>query len=365
MGQPPRATDDDRIAAACAQVQSGGAPLAGASSALVRELGLSASPDGASERAITDDQTNVSVVVGEQFIVKWFRRPASPDRGSQLVEHLAAVGFTATPALLGRRVSSAGTLASVHRFLPDTQDGWTWCIDETLADLDSAGASTWPAAVGRLAGELAVGLATPSTIDLQPLRGTTSGEVVRDAALLEIAAAATLPQLPTLHGRVSDGRQLTLLLRQIDLPVVELLTNVPTALIHADLHVGQILRWANGLAVVDFDGDPARPDEAASPLPFDRDLAHLLVSVELVGSAAAKRRDSDEGTADWTRKARSALLESYRATLNSAGLGRLHYPELLALLELSQLAREYSYAVNFLPRFAYASAEAVRRRLNQ
>lgn len=46
----------------------------------------------------------------------------------------------------------------------------------------------------------------------------------------------------------------------------------PLIRIHGDLHVGQILRWRDGYAVIDFDGnptvagaDPSSPRPATSP----------------------------------------------------------------------------------------------------
>jgi predicted trehalose synthase len=41
--------------------------------------------------------------------------------------------------------------------------------------------------------------------------------------------------------------------------VLDELNAVPSATVqpvHADLHVGQILRWRDGLAVIDFEGNP-------------------------------------------------------------------------------------------------------------
>ena len=76
--------------------------------------------------------------------------------------------------------------------------------------------------------------------------------------------------------------------------------------IHGDLHVGQLLRTPTGVVAIDFEGDPTLPIEArrrlASPL---QDLASLLLSLDHVAAAAARRRGFGAATAGGVRVERS------------------------------------------------------------
>jgi maltokinase len=343
--------DSRLISASLAAVGGGGTALPGGSTALLRELGIPVSSDV--ERAIADDQTNSSVVVGEQVIVKWLRVPDAVDRGSELVTHLAAVGFTATPALLARFLVDGETAATVHAYLPGAADGWTWCVADTLDQFATGAVVEWPAQLGRLAAELAVALATPSEFIPVPLSSAVTGADIVAATAAEVDRAK----------RLSNAEGLGALWWAVSRDVTNDIGPLITARLHADLHVGQILRWSSGLSVVDFDGDPAHADETQRAQPFDRDLAHLLVSVELVASVVAKRRANEDDIANWLERAHAELLFAYRHELAINAASHLHVAELLPVLEISQLSREFEYAAAFLPRFAYASADALRRRL--
>lgn len=327
-------------------------PEPGATRALLRSLDVRVADDAA-ERRITDDQTNASVVVGDKVIVKWLRSPDPVDRGSLLVQHLTAVGFADTPELLGRLRDSDGTSAVVHRYLPGARDGWTWCVDAAGTELDAGTSTGWAAETGRLAGRLTLALATPSDVLPAPVSVDVDQLVLAAECAAEVAAAT----------RFEGGPDLATAWAMLDSAPYDVDERIAGLLLHGDLHVGQFLRWPGGLAVVDFDGDPQRGDEPEARDAPDVDLAHLLVSVELVGSVVAKRRESEAGIAAWVAASRQELLDAYLAELTAAGRLDLHRPGLLALLEVRQLARELEYAAAYLPRFAYATEAALDRRI--
>ena len=95
--------------------------------------------------------------------------------------------------------------------------------------------------------------------------------------------------------------------------------------VHGDLHVGQILRWPGGLAVVDFHPCPlVEVDGLAvgqAMQPAARDVARLLRSLDHVarvvdkgtGFAMTDRVDA------WSRAARERLLDAYRSELAERG----------------------------------------------
>ena len=142
--------------------------------------------------------------------------------------------------------------------------------------------------------------------------------------------------------------------------------------VHGDLHVGQFLRseGAAGVqyAIVDFDGDPQHPVSADGGEAVDvaaADLAHLLVSVDLVGSIVQKRLGRrDERVLAWAAEAREELAGAYREGLASLdpGVESLLDERVVAALEVEQFARELTYARRFLPRWEYAPDGALSAR---
>ena len=101
-------------------------PDAGASAEVARACAPARVSDG-NERPITVDQTNRSVVVDESVIVKWYRPPRPlPHHGSDVLAHLAEVGFDAMPEFLGTVTEHGDVVASVSAFLPGASDGWEW-----------------------------------------------------------------------------------------------------------------------------------------------------------------------------------------------------------------------------------------------
>jgi maltokinase len=319
--------------------------------------GLSAFVAGvplASERPIDVDQTNASVIVGERAIVKWFRRVGrGPSRAQTLVAHLDAVGFAGIPAPLGSLTwrSPAGvelTLAQGDAFLPGARDGWEWCVEAVEKDFDPSLGTR----LGQLTAELHAALSTPSSVIRQPIENADSTTIARwrqeAVDVIESALALTDGKAGTeLLGYVSAMR------RAIEsLPTYSAIQIQP---VHGDFHVGQILEWSGGLAVIDFDGNPALGADAnAMRQPVERDVAQMLVSLDLVGRAVQKRVDDDGAAAirRWIEEAGKLFREA---------VGPVD-EWLLTAFEVEQLCRELVYAARFLPRWRYAPMAAIRAR---
>lgn len=324
------------------------------SSALVTAL----IPDSGSlpERPITVDQTHESVVVGERFVVKWLREPIPDHPAPVLLAHLAQVGFTGTPALQGALSGPDGLRALVTEYLPGASDGWEWCVDDLLA-----GEQGFPARLGALAAGLHAALATPSAV--LPVPVTHADGAAR--AAWSAGAAELLSELND-AWLLSRARQLR---AALELPAE--VAGTPLIRVHGDLHVGQILRAGNKLAVIDFDGNPAvqhEPMQAAA-----RDVAQLMMSLEHVAAIAARRLvglepdpdlivDITPGRGLDISKARSDFLSAYRNVLAEHGMSHLLDERLIPAFEIEQELRELRYASQFLPRWRYAPMAALRRR---
>ncbi|MBB2910030.1 maltokinase [Streptosporangium becharense] len=345
--------------------------------------------DRATERGFDVDQTNHSVVVGGNVVVKWLTPPAPlPQPTPEVFAHLTSVGFTATAtpyASLSRR-DDDGTerlLALVTAYLPDAADGWEWCVDEAVA-----GRTAFAADLGVLAADLHAAMATPSPAFPDPIRHPPetsgdahsgdpreSGDLGGDATPSRGHAGGPGEHPWSVRARqaleealaLTDGEDGDWLaehagtLRAGLAPLASAGTG-PLIRIHGDLHVGQILRWRDGYAVIDFDGNPTVT--GADPFqPAARDLAQLTTSVEHVGQIAVRRRDADPAaTGEWAAAAGAALESAYRKRLAELGRSALLDRSLLRPFEIEQECRELIYAARHLPRWRYAPMGVLRSR---
>ncbi|MDX6744784.1 hypothetical protein [Actinocorallia sp. A-T 12471] len=302
-------------------------------------------PEGLAERAITVDQTNRSVVVGERLVVKWFTPPAPPPQpGLAVLRHLAEAGFTRTARPYTAVFDPSGALlALVMDYLPDAEDGWDWCVDAAVAG----------EAVGELLGELIAdlhaALATPTASAPEPVTtGAPSGLHARALEALEEARGLTGEDW---------SESWTGPLREALEPLREPSETVLMG-IHGDLHVGQVLRWRDGHAVIDFDGNPVVAADGGAGHPAARDVAQFLLSLEHVGQVASYRRGHDASA--WVRDNVAAFRAAYTGRLAALGQSRLFDERLVAPFSVEQECRELVYAARFLPRWRYAPLGVLR-----
>jgi maltokinase len=310
--------------------------------------GLSAFVAGvpeASERPIGVDQTHESVVVGERAILKWFRRVGpGPSRASLLVRHLAEVGYTGIPAPLGSLDwrSPAGlelTLAHGDAYLPGARDGWEWCVERAEAGDASVGT-----ALGELVAGLHRALASPSSVIEHPV-GSAGRE---DVGRWQAEAVATFDEAVALTPSTELARLAPAMRAELDGLSAPSMQIQP---VHGDLHVGQVLESAAGLAVIDFDGNPTLSEAAnAVRQPRERDVAQMLTSLDHVGRVVEERGGGL--MAAWIAETRHGFL---------AAVGPVD-DAVVAAFEVEQECRELVYAARFLPRWRYAPLATLRAR---
>jgi predicted trehalose synthase len=359
------------------------------------------------ERDLGVDMTNWAVVVDETWIVKVTRDWGGVERSIRQLERLAAAGSTVTPPPVGRiewDVPGRGcaTVAIVSELMPGATDGWTWAVEDVLAWVEEAGSGSgspgsgspgsgspgsgspgWPAVLGRMTAELHVVLSAEA-------RGAARADEGGDGLGLSGSASAAglreriLNLLDEALGLLDGDARVRLTNRREAMrAVVEAAPDRPRGVrfpVHGDLHVGQFLRSEGEAgvqyAIVDFDGDPQHPVAADGGEAVDVaavDLAHLLVSVDLVGSIVQKRLGRrDERVLAWAAEAREELAGAYREGLASLDPGvdphrdplleSLLDDRVVAALEVEQFARELTYARRFLPRWEYAPDGALSAR---
>ncbi|MGN6752278.1 MAG: hypothetical protein ACTHJJ_06950, partial [Intrasporangium sp.] len=327
------------------------------------------------ERAISVDQTNESVIVGDAAVVKWCLHlpPAGSAIAHPAARRLAALaeqGFADTPTpwgLLEVHLPDEGpvVLATIAAFLPGSSDGWDWAVEDVTAhahgDLDEAASLLPPRELGRLTADLHVALATAGT------RPATAAEVSHWqarglAALDEAIELIDGPEGERLRALAPAARRALAGLAELE--------GTPLLLTHGDLHVGQVLRHGDpaAYAITDFDGNPVLPAaERADPAPAALDVASMLASLDHVGRVVHRRLDEGGAGAAaarlrvtaWIEAAEAAFLDEYRATLEAVGATELFAEQAVPPLRVQQECREFLYAAHHLPHWRYVPDAAL------
>jgi maltokinase len=307
------------------------------------------------ERPITVDQTNTSVVVDEAVVVKWMQPPVpEPHPGVRLMAHLGEVGFDEMPAYHGHVVVEGRVTALVTEFVPGAVDGWEWYTDQFTGTLDGRCTETDVRSsairLGELAARLHIALATPSATIPDPVGSARiSDEADRADHLLRDALAATTG---------SPGRRLAERAERIRdvLTTLHVDDDITVQPVHGDLHVGNVLRSGDRMVITDFDGNPlVDPDIRRRRRPASADLASMMQSIDHVARIAINRVPEaaevlDPLAAVAVRDCRVA----YRNTLAFTGASSLLDEHLLWPLRVAQELHEFVYAARHLPRWTYA-----------
>ena len=305
-------------------------------------------------RAVGVEQSNTSVVFGDELILKAYRRiepGINPEL--ELLRHLTEAGFERIPALLGWYAYTGAlitaTLGVLQRFVPGAVGGWELALDELRTDPE--GFLGRLGRLGEVTGELHTALASdPADPDFAPEEPSMEALGLLSATVdEEIEAIFTdLPEgveaLEPIAGRGEEVRDR-----------LRLFTHVGGAgkfiRHHGDYHLGQVL-WGEGdWIVIDFEGEPARPlshrRQKRSPL---RDVAGMLRSFAYAASASALLNRVSVPP-DWEERAREAFLEAYFGAVDPSLIppGQDARARLLAVFELEKAVYELRYELNNRP----------------
>lgn len=338
-----------------------GLELSGAAGPLlVDEVGIEARPLGI-------DQSNTSVVLGERFVLKCYRRLAPGEHPEiELTRQLCEHGFDRIPAVHGSATvrvegETSGALL-LQDYVADGRDGWLAAADELgrLLDAgDSAAAavapSTWAAATGEATAELHALLA--ETLGSR-VAGLEEVRALYEHALAELEEALAVVPEPAHAQLAAAAPELRLRFGVFTEVSAPLLTRV-----HGDLHLGQFLRRDGAPPVlVDFEGEPTRGTverrRDASPL---RDLASLLRSVDHAAHWVCSDRGEAAGpvATAWIAAARSGIRDAYERRLSELDAPFAIDEPLLAAFEAEKAVYEFVYAVRFLPSWLVVPTRAL------
>ena len=323
-------------------------------------------PAAVGERAITVDQTNESVIVGDTAVVKWATHlQEGPHPAPRRLEVLRANGFRFMPTAWGLITWTADgadetLVVNVDEYLPGAVDGWTWAVDLVAAAVrDGTPGPVLSAAteVGTVVAELHSALAgtatTVSVADAERWRGAAF-------ATLKDARALASPQLRD----VLDARQ-----GEVEQTLATLggLAGCPVIEGHGDLHVGQVLHCAGRFVVTDFDGNPVLPSQQrVLPIPAALDVAGMTQSLAHVAIVARRHNDLDAAAlAVVDAAARQAFLDAYARHLAALAHADLYDPAPLRAFRLQQVLREVVYAARHLPHWMYVPDAALPALLDE
>jgi maltose alpha-D-glucosyltransferase / alpha-amylase len=310
-------------------------------------------------RAVDTEQSNTTVVVETDCVVKLFRRlepGVNPEIevGRFLTE---TVQFPHAPPLLGSvelaANGSVSAVAVVHGFVQNQGDAWTvtgayldrFVEEQRLLTAEAAGESDEQAAylrraqqVGRRVAELQLALSSrddlpdfaPEPITSDDVRAWTESVLQRAERTLDDLADRR-SDLPENDRQLADA----LLSHRASLParLRELLPDNIAALKirhHGDFHLGQMLIVKDDVVIIDFEGEPRRSiEDRRRKAPAARDVAGLIRSIDYSAIAALERAlksSPDEygkiarALDGWRELSVSAFLGAYRQSLSDARL---------------------------------------------
>ena len=345
--------------------------LLGGDRAAVRDLAV---------RPLEADQSNTSVVLGEQLLLKAYRGLAEGlnpelEMNAYLAEE---VGFPGVPRVGGyaELVSPGGTatVALLQEFVADGEDAYETTAEALTAWILAPGevtvefATEVAATMGSMTADLHAALSVGPSVPGFETREATRDELRqwRRGAQQQLARA-----LDVVTGPAGDELRAMAPVIAEQLTVIEAVPAVPVvSRIHADLHLGQVLLTPAGPRIVDFEGEPSRPIEdrrrPASPL---RDAASMLRSLDHVGRSARRRAERRRGgpvarpgldVDAWLVRARERYVAAYRRGLAERGAPITVDADLLRAFEFEKECYEFTYAATYLPDWMWAPLQGMR-----
>ncbi|MBT2444581.1 maltokinase [Streptomyces sp. ISL-36] len=297
-------------------------------------------PASLAPRVLDAEQSNSSLVYGDRYILKIFRRVspgANPDLELPLA--LARAGCARVPEPVAWFESGANTLGVLQPYLSDSRDGWRLALDALAEGKEF---TTEAHALGRATAEvhLALAAALPTERLHRSQTEHLAGEMDQRLHAAAQAVPALLPYVPGLRavfaaaGDTAGAGQLQR--------------------VHGDLHLGQTLRSADGgWSVIDFEGEPAKPlAERCRPQPAVRDVAGMLRSFDYAA------RTHRPWNAEWAARCRAAYCSGYA---EAAGTDPRTDPALLRAYETDKAVYEVVYEARHRPDWLPVPMAAIER----
>jgi trehalose synthase-fused probable maltokinase len=317
-----------------------------------------AAAGGLEERRLVAEQSNTAAVLADRLFLKLYRRlEPGTNPEVEVSAFLTAVGFAHAPLLGGAMTYLANeescAAAILQQLVPSRGDAWGWALARLVAGPEGAAEVVAGAAqVGGITAELHEALASRPDAPGFPARLATPEEL---AAWRASAEGQVQAAIEALRG---DARlRLEALAPAIldRLAAIQAAGTARSSRIHGDYHLGQLLRTADGFAIVDFEGEPARPlaerRQPSSPL---RDVAGMLRSFDYAARTAQRAAASGFEPDAWLPDARAAFLAAYGG-VSPGG------EALLTAFELEKACYEVRYEADNRPEWVWLPLAALER----
>jgi maltokinase len=332
-----------------------------------RVEGAATVSEDATVRAMGVEQSNSSIVISDQLVLKVFRK-LEPGINPELevLRFLTEREFPNIAPLHGwydyDGAPLAATLGVAQEFLPEAVGGWELALDKIehdpewfLAQLSDLGRVTAELhnVLASDAGDPAFSPEEPSHEALSLLTATVDEDIER--------IFVRLPdddRVAPIIGRGQDVRERLAARSQIGVGGRMIRT-------HGDYHLGQTLHTPDGWVIIDFEGEPARAltERRAKRSPL-RDIASMLRSFAYTTSAVPILR-GHEAPASFENQARERFLNAYFEHVDPALMppGDAAIANLLLIYELEKAIYELQYELDNRPDWVSIPVAGIRRLL--
>ena len=306
------------------------------------------------------EQSNSSIIYGDRFILKLFRRQQpGPNPEIEIGKYLTETAhFDRVPHFVGSMEyltdsEEPSSLVIVQGLVVNEGDGWKWTVEELERYYENSARTPVPqepgqarehvgayleaaAVLGRRTAELHLALAgatndpafMPEPFDARDIETMTAqlrGGAGEAFDLLKGNLAKLPDELLEMAGLALGKRRQ--IIDRLNLPP-QTHNYGKRIRIHGDYHLGQVLRTKNDFVILDFEGEPARPlayrRAKYSPL---KDVAGMLRSFSYAATATlmayTTRHPEDFDSLQpwahlWEETVRAEFLSVYRQTTKSA-----------------------------------------------
>ena len=315
-------------------------------------LSDSLSPDQRS-RVLSGEQSNTSIVYGEDYILKVFRRlQAGLNPDLEITRALADAGshHVAPPLawLDGDVDGQPTTLGMMQCYQRGASDGWAMAT-ASVRDLFAEGDLHADEVGGDFGGEserLGAATAEVHAIMARTLTSATAGPEESQATAQQLH-----DRLDAAVAIVAELAPYAEALRAAYDEVALLSDPVPVQRVHGDYHLGQVLRTQDGWVLLDFEGEPARPlSERTALMSPLRDVAGMLRSFDYAARHLLAERPGQQHLAyranEWAERNRDAFCDGYA---KASGSDPRDATVLLRAFELDKAVYELVYEARNRP----------------
>jgi maltose alpha-D-glucosyltransferase/alpha-amylase len=335
---------------------------------------------------LSAEQSNSSLIIDRKIVLKIVRKVlAGVHPEAEMTGYLSGLGFANVAPLLGEvvRFDDQGvphTVVLAQGFIDNQGDAWAYTIDfleriasEALSETDGGelkdligGYLPVATALGKRLAEMHAVLATDSeNPDFAPAEADADvmarwAEDACEQIDLAVGALARVREWPS----DTASEQARLFLDRADALKAHVRSLAEAAQggawetrVHGDFHLGQVLVTSGDIAIIDFEGEPAKTmaQRRAKSSPM-RDVAGLLRSFDYAAATVSLNARVAASEAVTERRvalaesfrvcATQAFLDAYRGVLNASPrrwVGEAGEQELLDLFAIEKAAYEVRY----------------------